>query len=115
MDNQSTLASAATHSEHDYTFLSILTTRSRATYYFTVAAILFVAFLLRTNNRGKIDAPFYKASLTKWLFDAENLIKDSYAKFQDNVYQIKATEGIQTLIPVKLIGEIKGLPDNVLS
>ncbi|KAK0392115.1 hypothetical protein NLU13_1613 [Sarocladium strictum] len=115
MDNQSTFATPNTRHDEDYTFLSILTSRSRATYYFTITAVLFVVWLLRTNNRGKIDAPFYKASLTKWLFDAETLIRDSYVKFQDEVYQIKATEGIQTLIPVKLIGEIKGLPDNVLS
>lgn len=116
MDNHSTLTSTmAEQHDADFTFLSLLTSRSRGTYYATVAAILFVAWLLRSNNHGKIEVPFYKASLTKWLFDAENLIKDSYGKFQDKVYQIKATEGLQTLIPVKLIGEIKGLPDDVLS
>jgi hypothetical protein len=31
------------------------------------------------------------------------------------VYQIKATEGVQVLIPPNLVGELKGLPEDVLS
>lgn len=31
------------------------------------------------------------------------------------MYQIKATEGVQVLVPARLIGELKGLPENVLS
>ena len=31
------------------------------------------------------------------------------------MYQINATEGIQVLIPANLIGELKGLPEDVLS
>lgn len=36
-------------------------------------------------------------------------------QFQDQVYQIKATEGTQAIIPPKFIGEIKGLPEDTLS
>lgn len=36
-------------------------------------------------------------------------------QFRDKVYQIKATEGVQVLIPANLIGELKGLPEDVLS
>ena len=95
--------------------MSVVTSSSRSPYYATIAAILFIAWLLRTTNRGKIEAPFYKGSLRKWIFDAETLVKDSYSQFKDTVYQIKATEGLQTMIPVKLIGEMKGLPDSILS
>lgn len=31
------------------------------------------------------------------------------------MYQIKATEGIQVLLPAKYVGEIKALPEDVLS
>jgi hypothetical protein len=31
------------------------------------------------------------------------------------VYQIKATEGVRTLIPPFLVGELKGLPEETLS
>lgn len=36
-------------------------------------------------------------------------------QFRGTVYQIKATEGVQVLIPANLIGELKGLPEDVLS
>lgn len=36
-------------------------------------------------------------------------------QFQDQVYQIKATEGTQAIIPPKFIAEIKGLPEDTLS
>ncbi len=36
-------------------------------------------------------------------------------QFRDKVYQIKATEGVQVLIPANLIGELKGLPEDGLS
>jgi hypothetical protein len=95
--------------------LHFFNSNRRSTYYLTVAAILVVAWLLRTRNRSKLELPFYKASLAKWIFDAESLIKDSYCKFRDTVYQIKATEGFQVLVPSNLVGEMKGLPDDVLS
>lgn len=36
-------------------------------------------------------------------------------QFRDQVYQIKATEGIQAMIPPKFIAELKGLPEDILS
>ncbi|CAI4212182.1 unnamed protein product [Parascedosporium putredinis] len=89
------------------------------TYYLVIGAGLLLAWILKQKTACfTVDAPFYKASRIKWTLDAENLIIDSYRKvmaFQDRVYQIKATEGIQVLIPAKLIGELRGLPEDVLS
>lgn len=53
------------------------------TYYITMAAILAVVWLIQTahsKRQRKVIAPFYKAGLLKWMFDAENLILDSYGK-----------------------------------
>ncbi|KAL1876879.1 hypothetical protein VTK73DRAFT_9032 [Phialemonium thermophilum] len=51
----------------------------------------------------------------RWMFDAESLVRDSYNKYYDKVYKIRATEGVQVLIPPRLLGELKGLPEDVLS
>lgn len=49
--------------------------------YAAIAVVLLVAWLLQPSKQtSKIEAPFYKASKTKWIFDAETLIKDSYNK-----------------------------------
>ncbi|POS79705.1 cytochrome P450 [Diaporthe helianthi] len=83
-------------------------------YYVAIGAILLVAWLFqssKTSDTKRVKAPFYKASILKWYFDAETLVRDSYIK----VYQIKATEGVQVLVPARLLGELKGLPEDVLS
>ncbi|SPN98818.1 related to cytochrome P450 monooxygenase (lovA) [Cephalotrichum gorgonifer] len=85
------------------------------TYYVAVGSVLFLAWAWRNRNPRSVDAPFYEAPNLKWMFDAESLILDSYSKFRNKVYQIKATEGVQVLIPANLIGELKGLPEEVLS
>lgn len=36
-------------------------------------------------------------------------------QFRDQVYQIKATEGVQAMIPPRFIAELKGLPEDILS
>lgn len=36
-------------------------------------------------------------------------------QFRDRVYQIKATEGVQVIVPARLVGELKGLPEDILS
>ncbi|TGJ87898.1 hypothetical protein E0Z10_g821 [Xylaria hypoxylon] len=36
-------------------------------------------------------------------------------KFRDSVYQIRSTEGVRTIIPPTLVGELKGLPEETLS
>lgn len=36
-------------------------------------------------------------------------------QFYDSIYQIKATEGIQVLVPVKYVSELKSLPEEILS
>ncbi|KAF3062287.1 Ent-kaurene oxidase [Daldinia childiae] len=49
------------------------------------------------------------------MFNADTLIKDSYSKFRDAVYQVKSTEGVRTIIPSSLVSELKGLPEDTLS
>ncbi|TFB00160.1 Ent-kaurene oxidase [Trichoderma ghanense] len=88
----------------------------RATYYVATLAVLLVAWLLRPKPQPcKLGVPFYGASKLKWIFDAESQIVASYNKFRDQVYQIKATEGIQAMIPPRFIAELKGLPEDILS
>ena len=36
-------------------------------------------------------------------------------KFKDKVYQIKATEGPRILVPMKMLSELKTLPEHTLS
>lgn len=108
-------------------------------YYATIGLVLVSIWLyqsIQASNITKVKVPYYKASILKWYFDAESLVRDSYSKvrmrsstrqvavlvfltrasqFHDQVYQIKATEGIQVLIPAKFLGELKGLPEDVLS
>ncbi|KAJ4263157.1 hypothetical protein NW762_006779 [Fusarium torreyae] len=88
----------------------------RAVYYITIGVVLLTLWLILSRKEtSQLEVPFYKASKKKWLFDAETLIKDSYTKFRDQVYQIKATEGVQVLVPAHLLGELKGLPEDILS
>lgn len=114
-------------------FLPLIWGRSHATYYVAVGIALLVAYLLQPKKQGCTSAPFYSASRIKWMFNAEGLIMDSYGKvsahspawwellhvnhvqFRDQVYNIKASEGSRTLIPARLIGELKGLPEEHLS
>ncbi|GFP59787.1 cytochrome P450 monooxygenase ATR2 [Trichoderma asperellum] len=89
----------------------------RTGYYLTIFTVLLSVWLfLRSNpESSKLCVPLYKTSKLKWIFDAESQIVKSYKQFQDQVYQIKATEGIQAIIPPKFIAEIKGLPEDILS
>ncbi|OHW96647.1 cytochrome p450 [Colletotrichum incanum] len=84
-------------------------------YYVAIGTILLVAWLFQSRKKKLPEMPFYEAAKTKWMFDAETLIRDSYSKFRDTVYQIKATEGLQVLVPAKLIGELRSLPEEILS
>ncbi|KAL6788456.1 cytochrome P450 [Trichoderma sp. SZMC 28012] len=88
----------------------------RTSYYAAVLVMLLAAWLLRPKSHcSKLSVPFYGASKLKWIFDAESQIVASYSKFRDQVYQIKATEGIQAMIPPRFIAELKGLPEDILS
>lgn len=58
-------------------------------YYVTIAAVLLAAWIFqsmqsskatKTTKPSKIQVPFYKASILKWYFDAESLVRDSYEK-----------------------------------
>ncbi|KAK7910895.1 hypothetical protein PG985_013376 [Apiospora marii] len=88
---------------------------SRLSYYLALLVALLVAYLMRPTTKLSVSAPFYKASRMKWMFSADTLVRDSYGKFRDRIYNIKATEGLRTLIPVSLISELKGLPEEHLS
>lgn len=49
-------------------------------YYVAISAMLVVAWLFQSRRPKFPDMPFYKAAKTKWMFDAETLIRDSYGK-----------------------------------
>ncbi|KAI1806390.1 ent-kaurene oxidase [Daldinia bambusicola] len=89
---------------------------SRLSYYVAIGAVLFCIWLFQSDKQKcSVSAPFYKVSRFKWMFSADTLIRDSYFKFRDTVYQIKSTEGVRTIIPSSLVGELKGLPEDTLS
>ncbi|XDG02270.1 hypothetical protein ABKA04_001885 [Annulohypoxylon sp. FPYF3050] len=89
---------------------------SRLSYYVAISAILLCVWLFQPDKQKcGVSAPFYKASRLKWMFSADTLVKDSYSKFRDAVYQIKTTEGVRTIIPASMVGELKGLPEDTLS
>lgn len=49
-------------------------------YYVAIGAVLFVAWLLQPKKQRLSGIPFYSASKTRWIFDSEKLILDSYGK-----------------------------------
>ncbi|KAI1424417.1 cytochrome P450 [Xylaria sp. FL1777] len=91
-------------------------TNGRFIYYAAITAIAICVWLFHSPKREPfVSAPFYEVSRIKWMFNADALIKDSYRKFRDGVYQIRSTEGVRTIIPPTLIHELKGLPEDTLS
>ncbi|KAI0967433.1 cytochrome P450 [Xylaria arbuscula] len=91
-------------------------TNNRVIYYAAISTIAFCVWLFLFPKRGShVAAPFYEVSRMKWMFNADALIKDSYCKFRDSVYQIRSTEGERTIIPPTLVAELKGLPEDTLS
>lgn len=50
------------------------------TYYVAIGSILTVVWLLQRKKKLEVDVPFYKAAKTKWMFDSETQILDSYRK-----------------------------------
>ncbi|KAI1283432.1 cytochrome P450 [Xylaria sp. FL0933] len=93
-----------------------ISTNGRLIYYVAITAIALCAWLFGSQKRHpRVSAPFYGVSRIKWMFNADSLIKDSYCKFRDSVYQIRSTEGVRTIIPPTLVGELKGLPEETLS
>ncbi|KAI8964909.1 ent-kaurene oxidase [Daldinia sp. FL1419] len=89
---------------------------SHLSYYVAIGTVLLCIWLFQSNQeKCGVSAPFYQASRLKWMFNADTLIKDSYSKFRDTVYQVKSTEGVRTIIPSSLVGELKGLPEGTLS
>ncbi|CAJ2508095.1 Uu.00g092810.m01.CDS01 [Anthostomella pinea] len=85
-------------------------------YYVAIGMVLVCIWLFQPSKpKCNVSAPLYKSSRMKWMFNADSLIRDSYTQFRDCVYQIKATEGMRTIIPANLVGELKGLPESTLS
>ncbi|KAI0405194.1 cytochrome P450 [Xylaria palmicola] len=88
----------------------------RFIYYAAIGAVLLCAWAFRLPRGGPlVAAPFYEVSRMKWMLNADALIKDSYSRFRDSVYQIRSTEGVRTIIPTTLVGELKTLPEDTLS
>jgi hypothetical protein len=57
------------------------------THYVALGTVLLMAWLLkwRKPQQQLVNVPFYKARMTKWIFDAETLILDSYSKVRPAV------------------------------
>ncbi len=54
---------------------------SQLSHYFIASFILLCVWLFRPTSKGdEVDVPLYKASRTKWMFEADTLIRDSYSK-----------------------------------
>ncbi|KAI0540062.1 cytochrome P450 [Xylaria digitata] len=87
---------------------------SRFIYYATLSAIAICVWLFHSPKRES-HILAYEVPRRKWMFNADTLVKDSYGKFRDSVYQIRSTEGVRTIIPPTLVGELKGLPEDTLS
>lgn len=52
-------------------------------FYVAFGAIVLALWLFQSSQSSKakrIQVPFYKASILKWYFDAETLVRDSYCK-----------------------------------
>lgn len=79
MENDSTLVRPSV--PMDYQRPQIVTGGKRASYYIAITIVLLTVWLVRSRKRtSNLELPAYKASKTKWIFDAETLIKDSYIK-----------------------------------
>ncbi|KAI1347937.1 cytochrome P450 [Xylaria sp. FL0043] len=93
-----------------------ISANGRLIYYVAITATALCVWFFGSQKREPhVSAPFYGVSRIKWMFNADSLIKDSYCKFRDSVYQIRSTEGVRTIIPPTLVGELKGLPEETLS
>lgn len=52
-------------------------------YYATIGLLLFTAWALQSlqaSKASRVKVPVYKASIIKWYFSAETLIRESYLK-----------------------------------
>lgn len=79
MDNESVAPSLAAIADFQQSIPGFM--NNRPYYYLAFAGVAaFVWLFCMRSDTSKLDIPFYKASKTKWIFDAETLIKDSYQK-----------------------------------
>lgn len=79
MENVSSLAASPIGVDYQ---LPQLVSEGHCTAYYIAVTIFLIAiwFFLPKKQTSHLEIPFYKASKTKWIFDAETLIKDSYTK-----------------------------------
>lgn len=49
-------------------------------YYLVFGAVVLIAYMLQSRKQSAVDAPYYKASKTQWMFSADTLVRDSYSK-----------------------------------
>ncbi|KAJ2977905.1 hypothetical protein NUW58_g7665 [Xylaria curta] len=93
-------------------------TSSRFIYYVAVGAIVLCAWFFQSPKRDpRASSPFYellqgRSILIVGLFTELTAV---VAKFKDRAYQIRSTEGVRTIIPTTLVGELKSLPEDTLS
>lgn len=79
MENSSTLLTMP--SIVDLELPHVASGGKRFGYYLVITALLLVVWFMQSRKQTSVlGVPFYKASKTKWIFDAETLIKDSYTK-----------------------------------
>ena len=59
---------------------------SHAGYYVAVFLLLTLLYIFSSSRGacGSANVPYYKAGKLKWMFDAETLVRDSYAKVRPN-------------------------------
>lgn len=76
--------SVATMDESSSLF-HLLAESKRLGYSAVIAALLLFVCAIHAARQspGKLALPLYKASKTKWIFDAETLVRDSYQKVVD--------------------------------
>jgi hypothetical protein len=79
MENVSSLAASPIGVDYQ---LPQFVNEGHCTGYYIAVTIFLIAiwFFLPKKQTSHLEIPFYKASKTKWIFDAETLIKDSYTK-----------------------------------
>lgn len=53
---------------------------SHLSYYVALACVLLTVYIVQGHRKRKLHLPYYKAAKTKWIFNAEHLVRDSYNK-----------------------------------
>lgn len=81
-------------------------------YYITIGLVLVSFWLyqsIQASKVTKVKVPFYKASILKWYFDAESLVRDSYWKVRMLCYSFVSAFSSNTSLS-STIKSIKSRP-----